>query len=211
MTGKVVTIVGGGWSAALLDLRRLAGVVIAVNDSAVHLPRWHYAVSMDRLWAENRIDAIVERQARQFAGEVWLRRSAVQNLARYVEQFGWIRVFECDHQSSKFSDLNNTLHGPNSGACALNLAWKLQPSRVYLVGFDMNRNLNGDAYWYPPYPWSTSAGGTSSRKYGTWAGQFEDARRAFELIGCDVATVNTGSAIATFRRITPRTYLEETK
>jgi hypothetical protein len=47
-------VVAGGWSVSQVDLSRIPGTIIAINDSAIHLPRFDIVVSMDRLWTEHR-------------------------------------------------------------------------------------------------------------------------------------------------------------
>lgn len=216
MGGHDVTIIGAGWSVRNVDLSKLAGVVIAVNDSAIYAPRWDFAVSMDRLWTEHRFDQLEAIIARDRAAdrqllprrEVWIRRSALQNL-KHSAQLRWVRSFECDHESSEFTVSRDCLNGTNSGACALNLAWRMSPTRVFLLGFDMNRDAADVPYWYPPYPWSKPLGSTSDGKYKAWAAQFEAAARAFRQIGCEVFNVSPSSAIASFPKITPAAYRKE--
>lgn len=212
MSGGDITVVGGGWSVLNIALDRLCGRVIAVNDSAVLLPRWDYAVSMDRLWAEHRIDQLVIRSTETTPPrEIWLRRSALQNLTTYVASWPWVRSFECDHMSSVFSVIVGRLNGTNSGFCALNLAWQLRPRRVFLLGFDMTRHPHSNrAYWYPPYPWVTApSGATTGGKYSKWSKEFRGAAASFRRIGCDVFNVSPTSAIDAFPKITPAQYLKE--
>lgn len=209
MSGGDVTIIGGGWSVLNLALDRLCGRVIAVNDAAVLAPRWDIAVSMDRLWTENRFRRVMARSVETDPRrEIWLRRSAVQNLGN-LEGWPWIHVFECDHRSPTFSTDPKRLNGTNSGGCALNLAWHLKPARLFLLGFDMNRDAYGRAYWYPPYPWSSAAGGTSDGKYAAWSKQFTAAASAFARIGCAVFNVSPASAIKVWPKMTPAQYLKE--
>lgn len=203
-----VTIIGGGWSVLNLPLDCLCGRVIAVNDSAIHAPRWDVAVSMDRLWTEHRLNEVIIRSAEvEPRREIWLRRSAVQNLK--VDGWPWVHVFECDHETNIFSTKRGTLNGTNSGACAMNLAWQMRPARLFLLGFDMCRGPNGRAYWYPPYTWGNEAGGTSNGKYAKWANQFKAARSAFQRIGCKVFNVSPASAIEDFPKMTPAQYVRE--
>lgn len=205
-----ITIIGGGWSVLNVALDALCGTVIAVNDAAILAPRWDHAVSMDRLWAEGRIDQVVLRSTETTPPrKVWIRRSALQNLTSYVKDWPWVQSFECDHKTSIFNTKPNCLNGMNSGACALNLAWQLRPSRVFLLGFDMNRDANGLAYWYPPYPWSTDQGSTTGGKYATWSKQFRAAASAFARIGCQVFNVSPKSSIDAFPKITPTQFLKE--
>jgi hypothetical protein len=211
MLSDDVTVVGGGWSVSNIAVDRLAGCVVAVNDSALHLPRWDVCVSMDRLWAENRIDRVLERSTEESPTRaIWLRRAAVQNLL-WIEKYPWIRVFECDHESAVFSPVSGFLNGTSSGMCALNLAWQVQPKRVFLLGFDMNRHRDGAAYWYPPYPWSSEAGSTSNAKYAKWAGQYARIAADFRRRKCEVYNVSPGSALTAFPRISPTDYLRLTK
>jgi len=61
-----ITIVAGGWSVKQLDLTKLPGLIIGVNDSSVLLPRCDIALSMDRLWSEARAPILRERQQRTY-------------------------------------------------------------------------------------------------------------------------------------------------
>lgn len=202
-----ISIVGGGWSVRHVSLQHLSGQIIAVNDSALHLPAVDIVVSMDRLWTEHRWNWICRR-----ATETWLRRSAVQRLdvSREIAA-GWLHVFECDHESTRFSESPDTLNGTNSGMCALNLAWQMRPSCVYLLGFDMCRDERGRASWYPPYPWAQPSGATSNGKYATWAKEFAEAARRFEGIGCDVWNVSPASAITAFPKMSPAEYRRQSE
>lgn len=222
-----ITVVAGGWSVANVAVDELAGRVIAVNDSALYLPRWDFAVSMDRLWAENRLERIIRRAwdleiggptvpaalVPSVAPKLWIRTNALQNLERLR---GTVTAFLCDHETDEFAPDQvragvARLNGRSSGACALNLAWHLRPARLFLLGFDMNRSPRGDPYWYPPYPWSSAAGSTSNGKYSAWAKGFETARDAFRRIGCRVFNVSPSSAITTFPKITPADYRRMTR
>lgn len=192
-----MTIIGGGWSVARVDLRRLPGYVIAVNDAALHAPRWDAVVSMDRLWAENRLAGLLSTAVGQF----WIRENALQNLPALRPL---VRAFKCDHTTNTFALTDGNLNGTNSGACALNLAWQMRPSRLFLLGFDMNRSPQGQAYWYPPYPWA--GGGISAKKYSGWSRQFGDAARAFKSTGCEVFNVNPLSMVEAFEKISPQEF-----
>jgi hypothetical protein len=210
-----VTVIGGGWSVR--DLRpyldRVPGTIIAVNDSAIYAPRWDYAVSMDRLWAEHRIADLAARvHAAEDLVQVHIRRNALQNLDAWKVN-AWLHAFECDHRTVTFAPLESwhVLNGNNSGVCALNLAWKLRPRRLFMLGFDMNRNARGEAYWYPPYPWSSAAGSTSDAKYDRWAGDFETIAEQFDKIGTRVFNVSPASAIDNFQIWTQEQFARECK
>lgn len=197
---KTVSIIGGGWSASLVDLKRLPGTIIGVNDAAILAPRCDIALSMDRLWTEHRFDAL-----RAAARNSYIRRNALQNLTIH---WPWLKVFECDHTSTAFSLDASVINGPNSGYCALNLAYQLRPTRVFLVGFDMQRGPNGEAHWYPPYSWAPAGGTTSAKKFAVWAAQLEHAAKQFKIAGIEVFNVTTRSAAKSFKRISPAELLE---
>lgn len=189
-----ITIVAGGWSVRDIDVSRLPGLVIGVNDSALLLPRCDIALSMDRLWSEARAPALRAQKRRTH-----LRRSAVKN----VEPWPELTVFECDYTTGAMSATSGILNGGNSGICALNLAYQMRPKRVFLCGFDMSRGPNGEPYWYPPYAWAPG-GATSDQRYAEWAPQFVPAALAFAQARIEVLNVSPSRAIRIFKRITPK-------
>lgn len=201
-----VSIVAGGWSVRDVDPNRLVGYVIGVNESAILLPRIDAIVSMDRMWTEHRWS-----QLQRLRREAWLRRSAIQNIKPSELRIAasWLRIFECDHEANVPTDDPKRLNGTNSGACAINLAYRLRPRRVFLLGFDMSRSPDGQAYWYPSYTWAKPQGGTGNKRYAEWATQFEEIAAAFRAIGTQVFNVSPNSAIKSFTKITPKEYEEE--
>lgn len=199
MKPDVVTVIASGPSAAAVDLTRAGGYVIAVNDAAIHCPcQVDAVVSMDRLWTEHRWAWLLYRR-----GPTWLRRSAVQNLK---DRWDELVVFDCDHTTNEPS--RTQINGKNSGACALNLALQLKPRRVFLIGFDMRRQLER-AYWHAPHEWSHPRGGTTNGKYAEWAGAFAGVARHAAENGVEILNVSPSSAIPDFRKITPQQYLQE--
>lgn len=200
---ETISVIASGPSAAAVDLARAGGYLIGVNDAALHCLRPVDAVvSMDRLWTEHRWDWLVHR-----CGPTWLRRSAVQNVK---DRWDELNVFDCDHLASVFSCVPGHLNGTNSGACALNLAYRLKPRRVFLIGFDMKRDVpRARAYWHAPHEWADPRGSTTNGKYSEWSRQFGWAAQAFRSAGIDVFNVSPSSAIADFPKITPKQYLQE--
>lgn len=188
---EIVTLLGGGWSAKALDLNRLPGLVIGVNDAAV-LAKCDVAVSMDRLWTEGRWGNLT-----RIGKPAYIRDAALKNIK---EKPDWLRPFLCDYKSIRFADHPDWLNGTNSGGCALNLAYRYHPKRLYLVGFDMNRSPAGEAYWWKPYPWAPG-GATKPGKYNEWSRQFWIAAAAFKKEGIEVLNVSPTSAIDAFRKI----------
>lgn len=191
-------MLAGGWSVRGLDLARLPGRVIAVNDAGVRAPRVDAIVSMDRLWTEYRWSEL-----RRLRVPTWLRQACLLNLAELPD---WLRMYRCDHTATELSDAPGALNGTNSGLVALNLAYQQRPRRVVLFGFDMGRSPRGEPYWYPPYPWRPG-GGTSNGKYAEWAAQFAPAARAFAAAGVEVLNASPASRIPAFAKVDPAAVL----
>jgi hypothetical protein len=191
MSDRIISVVAGGWSVSQVDQLQIPGTIIAVNDSAIHLPRCDLIVSMDRLWAEYRFPEL-----RKMMKPAHIRRAALANIR---DKWPWLNSFECDHTSTRFSSQRGVLNGTNSGLCGFNLAWQMRPEKILLFGFDMQRGPNGEPYWHPPYPWSEK-GATKNGKYAEWSKQFSRAAQICADAGIDVAVVGD-SAIDVFRKI----------
>lgn len=175
---SAITVLAGGWSATRVDLHKLPGTVIAVNDSAIHAPRVDLVVSMDRLWTENRFV-----QISRLARPLWLRRCALRNVR--WETCASVMPFECDHTSTTLSDEPGRLNGTNSGFCAINLAYQMRPREVYLVGFDAALGPRGERHWFPDYPWK-GGGGSKLGKLAEWSAQYATAAWQMREAGIDV-------------------------
>jgi hypothetical protein len=195
-----VSVIGGGWSFGVVDHRKVPGVVIAVNDALLYLRRSiDHVVSMDRLWTEGRQANLEARRL-----PTWLRNGTTKNVRwdPASEPDKWVRMYGCDHESAIFSEDPARLNGRNSGACALNLAWLMQPAELFLFGFDMCLGPNKVAHWYPQYPWTASPkGGTGARSYQAWAEDFEIYKVAFEKHRTNVFNVSPSSAITAFHKV----------
>lgn len=206
-----ISVLAGGWSAGPIDKARLPGVVIGVNDAGVLAPRVDFVISMDRLWAEGRWDALKARAEKGEIRRAYIRRSALQNIA---ERPRWLVPFECRYDTDVFTgppaagDVGPArLNGSNSGICALNLAYHLKPARVYLFGFDMCRSPAGEPYWYPVYEWAKPGGATSDGKYRSWVQSFDVVNRRFSQNGIGVYNCSQASKISAFPKIDPRSVL----
>lgn len=157
-----ISIIAGGWSAKNVDLHSLPGVIVTVNDATMHVPRRDIIVSMDRVWLEKRWAEI-----QHFNVPVYARLSAIRNMYDEIRK-PWVFPFDCQI-TDKFGSHGCMLNGPNSGYCALNLAFIIKPRRVHLVGMDMGRGPNGENHWYPPSPWWTNGDkNTSNGRYREW-------------------------------------------
>jgi hypothetical protein len=107
-----------------------------------------------------------------------------------------VRVFDCDHTSDKFGEHAHVLNGPNSGYCALNLAYVMRPQVVYLFGFD-----HKGAHFHPESEWRQRGEGcaNSPRKFELWAEACYRAREQFDAAGIDVVNTNRESLIRAFK------------
>lgn len=202
-THEVVSVVGGGWSFSQVPHELVPGYVIAVNDSAWHLSRLpDEIVSMDRQWAEHRIEHVIAAQR-----PTYLRRSAVQNLHAKIHGRPWIHVFDCDNESHEMVDnefyphsyqkvsmteARYRLNGTNSGECAINRAYKIAPQQVFLFGFDMQFGPNGEKHWYPDYGWPYQP---RAGKLREWAPHFAAIAEQFRAMGVHLINVNDRSLI----------------
>jgi hypothetical protein len=198
-----VTIVAGGWSASRVNLRRLPGYVIAVNDAAIYAPRVDAIVSMDRLWMEHRF-----AQVSKFGKPIWLRSQAVKGDLRAVLTNPLnldsmdVELFDCDHESTTLSDERGKLNGTHSGFCALNLAYQMRPKQLYLVGFDMKRGPHDEAHWYPPYSWSKTS--TGAKRLDEWSLQFSEASQQLRAAGVLTRIVCENTFRLPFLPLSPR-------
>lgn len=189
---KQVSVVGGGWSVLHVDLKKLPGVVIAVNDSAVFVPKTpDYVVSMDRKWIENRWGNIVSGQT-----ETYVRRVACK-LVKPDPSWMWFHKFENFNDNRPMSPDREVLNGANSGACAVNLAYTMAPDELYLFGFDMRLSPDGKKYWYPQYDWAKK----KTSGYNSWPQAFDTYAQQFEQRGCKVFNVSPLSMITSFKKV----------
>lgn len=201
---ETISVLGGGWSARGYDVNRLPGEVIAVNDSMIRA-RCDYGVSMDRLWVENRWDTVARMGWHGIIKVLYFRRAALPNV--HVRPT-FLHPFENDHKSVEFAPRGTgRLNGTNSGACALNLAANMNPRRVLLFGFDMNRSPKNEPYWYPPYEWAKPQGNTGAGTYQAWAREFDLIAAQFKARGVEVINCSLSSAIKSFPKADPKGFL----
>lgn len=190
---RVVSIVACGPSALRCGAARAPGFVIAVNDAYQHV-RHDAVLSMDGRWAKNRLPMFMGGD-----GPIHIRRSAMRHVnpsdcsTRTLQR---VRVFDCDHTSGVFGHAAYHLNGPNSGYCALNLAYVMRPEVVYLFGYDHK----GD-HFHPESEWRRRGEGcvNTPRKFKEWADMCETAREMFDAAGIHVVNTNRDSAIQAFK------------
>lgn len=200
---KSVIVIGGGWSISQLPLQETDlkeyGLVIGVNDAAIHA-RVHVAVTMDRLWLENRAETL------EFMNmPVHFRAGICKNVKE--PRLG-IPFKNNNIMRAGMSAAPGELFGDNSGACAVNLAFKQGTKRIYLLGFDMQNGPNGERHWYPPYPWS-EGGGSSDGKLKQWSEEWAEFARHFAQEDVVVKNVNTRTKLNNFPVIGWKHFMKE--
>jgi hypothetical protein len=190
-------VIGGGWSltphANRLDDLSSYGHVIGVNDASIHV-HVHEALTMDRLWFENRWPKLRDSRV----GTVWVREKCDCNVPDSAA-----KTFSHYNQSFP-SEKEGVLHGGNSGTCAVNLAFQrmLNGDALYLLGFDMQKGPRGEPYWYPPYPWTSPAGATKQGHFDRWVRDMSGFSQYATRKGLRVYNVTTRSNINCFPKIT---------
>jgi len=190
-----VSVVAGGYSVRDVDLSKIPGLIIAVNDAAVYLPRWDMCVSMDRMWAENRTKWMIENSKGR---PVYLRDGTIPPLLRGHE---FVKAYKCNHAIVSFGPSPSHMNGTNSGYVALNLAYCIWPDELNLFGFDMCRGPKNEAHWYPDYPWNKKA--SSNGKLGEWGRQFESIAEQFARKRIVVNNVSSRSLVKNFKIVRP--------
>lgn len=195
MAIPVVSVVAGGYSVREINLAKIPGYIIAVNDAALYLPRCDAIVSMDRLWTENRMKWLLEHARDR---TIHLREKTVPQTL--LEQPN-VTTYKCNNSIVHFGPTTAHMNGTNSGYVALNLAYILWPHELNLFGFDMCRGPNNEAHWYPDYPWNTKA--SSNGKLGEWSRQFEVIAELFNRKKIAVRNVSSRSRIKQFKIVRP--------
>ena len=192
MTHRVVSVVACGPSALLCGAADAPGHVIAVNDAFLSV-RHDRVISMDGRWSMHRVPA-------HFAGTEWpplhLRRSAFDKVPNNKhEDYKHIRTFDCDWQSAAFGKHIYQLNGPNSGYCALNLAYVMRPELVVLYGFD-----HAGGHFHAESEWRQRGEGcaNSDAKFKVWVGACKTARQMFDARNIRVINTNPESRIRAF-------------
>lgn len=200
---KNVIVIGGGWSLTQFPITtedlRPHGLVIGVNDSAVHA-RVHVAVTMDRLWLEHRAESLDFMNV-----PVHFRTGTCK---RIPEPRVGIPFKNNNFMGCGMSTKPGELFGNNSGACAVNLAFKQGAPSVYLLGFDMCNGPNGEKHWHPPYPWK-EGGGSSPGKLREWSAEWAPWAQQFAAAQIQVKNVNTRSKLNNFPQIGWKHFMKE--
>jgi hypothetical protein len=189
-------VVGGGWSLSEVpfeSLKRLVqiGEVYGVNEASVLLP-CHYGLTMDRLWFENRFDKLDPIM------EFWVREKCDCNVKQPKT---WRTFTHCNLSTPSMQE--NTLHGGNSGTCAINLAMQtmLEGDTLYLLGFDMCKGPDGQPYWHKPYSWASPDGATKNGHFNQWVKDMAGFAAFARSRGLRIYNVSTRSKLECFQKL----------
>lgn len=194
-----IIILASGPSVKEYNLRGLEerGTLIAVSAAGIYT-KPHIALTMDRRAAEH----CYPLWCVQGVPRIFLRACTIKN----IQPSKNVQLFQHDDVDTKMTDARGALNGSNSGTCAVNLAYQMRPDRVFLVGFDMQRDDVGAPYWHYPYPWST-CGAVRDGTYASWAKEFDIIAAAFRERAINVYNVNHRSLIEAFPKITYEQFL----
>lgn len=194
-------VIGGGWSVKQwvdrLDDLISHGHVIGVNDAGWRV-RCHEAITMDRLWFENRWPILRDSRVQR----TWVREKCDCNVPRKTERDNWL-TFKHFNKITP-SEIEGVLHGGNSGTCAINLAFlqMAQGDNLFLFGFDMQKGPNGEPYWYDHYPWASPTGATKPGHFNSWVKDMIGFAQYARRKGFNIYNVTTRSMIPYFPKIT---------
>lgn len=177
-------VIAGGSSLTQMPLDWLSnyGTTYGVNDASIHADV-EYAVTMDRLWFENRWEILRNRQQKFVAIREGCDKKVSEHTAKVYKHLRTL------HMHPK----GDTLAGSHSGAFAMNLAFHnmLPGDTLFLLGFDMCAGPNGESYWYPPYSWSERSGATKKGNSEDWREEMKHFCAQFTLASMNVFNVNT--------------------
>jgi hypothetical protein len=199
-----ISVIASGWSLAGIDFDRIPGLRIGVNDSAWRAEA-QLGVTMDRLFFEGRHNQLAHAFPSSSPRAMYYRRGIDKG---GLAPASWIG-FDCDNTSVEMSREwvpACRLNGLNSGICAINLAFRQDPERVILWGFDMCRSPDGRAYYHEPYPWAPTPA-TKPGKYAEWVPAFHSIAYQFRMAGIDLLNASPASAILGIRKVNPRDLL----
>jgi hypothetical protein len=176
MMEGTISVIASGWSLTDIDFDRIPGLKIGVNDSAWRAET-DLGVTMDRLFLEGRINQLAHAFPTSSSRVMYYRQGIDKG---GIAPASWVG-FDCDHTSVDMSRAwvpRCRLNGLNSGICAINLAFRQDPDRVILWGFDMCRSPDGRAYYHDPYPWAPTPA-TKPGKFAEWVPAFHSIAYQF--------------------------------
>lgn len=198
-----VIILASGPSVRQYNIRDLEqrGTLIGISAAALY-SKPHIAFSMDRKVSEH----CYPLWCIQGVPQIYLRACTVKN---FVPRDNAV-LFQHDGPDTLMSDKPGGLNGSNTGTCALNLAYQMRPRRVFLLGYDMQRDKDNIPYWHPPYDWNT-AGAVRAGTYAAWAKEFDLIALQFQDRKIEVYNVSHRSLITAFHTISFQAFMAMTQ
>lgn len=200
MVREIINVIAGGPSIREmnLDMDKVldTGFTIGVNQSCVDYDV-DCALTMDRLFMENRYELLKSKGI-----ETHFRRCAWK-LGHTWEQ---LNLFEGDIESEFMSDKEHILAGNNSGACGINLAYKMRPRKIFLFGFDMRVGTDGRHHHHNEYEWGKKK--LSDSKYHHWTkdNRFLNIMNQCREQGIEIFNVSPNSKISHIPKLDWKAY-----
>lgn len=202
-----IILLAAGPSVKEYNIRGLErrGHLISINGAALYT-KPQIAFSMDRKASE----FCYKMWCIQGIPQIYLRACTIKN----IKPGAHVTLFQHDGPNTVMTVADNALNGSNSGTCALNLAYQLACkqgfTRVFLVGYDMQRGEGNEPYWFPSYEWNPN-GSVKNGTYAAWAEEIDEIARQFLAINVEVFNVNHRSLITAFPTLSYKEFLELTK
>ena len=179
---ETVYIIGGGPSAARFDLSALEGIVVGVNDSAVHAP-CDVAFSASPPWVRAR-----RRFLTNFAGcvvVVSMHGERINRKCRLARPVLGVQIGD---------DRPRVAH--NSGHEALRWVADMGARHVVLIGFDMDpaEPVN----WHDGYEWMPDKASDKMFDFAAWVDAFDATAEELAERGVTIWNANPDSQIRCF-------------
>jgi hypothetical protein len=188
---ETIVIVASGPSASEVPLSRVEGRarVIAVNTSVKLVPFADMLYACDFSWWFHH-----EEMWREFQGlRVTIDRRAPKQWP------GWIESLECRRPDCRMLlDTPGVIGwGGNSGFGALNLAVQLKPSRVLLVGYDLN--IDRGTHWHGDHPGAMT--NPRAKNIAAWRHHLDGAARVASAAGVQVLNCSQHSSLLKYPKV----------
>jgi hypothetical protein len=184
--GQVVVCIGGGPSAGVADLVRIAGRAhcIAINNSYLLAPFADVVYFADKQWWD------WHHARKEFMSHPG-QKATIENTGMLIPDFD---VFMLHNDGNEgLSERPNALNtGSNGGYQAVNLAWHSRPKKILLVGYDM-RYPGGKSHWHGGHPTKMP-----ESHYTMYARKFDTMLPQLKRSGVEVINCSPGSAIKCF-------------
>lgn len=168
--GRSVFVCASGPSMNAEDANKLANLpVVAVNSTIELLPRAWVLFASDTVWWRK-----CEHLWRKFIGLKFCIEQPPANLNQ---------AFCLPSQPGERLRPNMITKGGSGGCCAIQVAYHMGASRIYLLGFDM-QITNGQKHWHPDHP----MGNPTDHVLPIWAERTD--RICADIINAGVPVVN---------------------